>query len=103
MSSFLGFYIKLTLRAAGDCFVRELDFSRITLRLQERQDKKGGDVSDHTVAKLTGNTMEILRQGLVGIFRAGKTFCMVTNPRSEHSNHPTTQRRRWQCQQAQCQ
>jgi len=58
--------VKLTLRTAGDCVVRELEFSRITLRLQEKQDKKGGDVSDHTVGKLAGNTINILRRGLVG-------------------------------------
>ncbi|KAL8739134.1 MAG: hypothetical protein Q9181_000163 [Wetmoreana brouardii] len=45
----------------GDAFVRELDFSRITLRLTEKTDRKGeGEKSDTTTAKLTGSTMETL-------------------------------------------
>ncbi|KAL9600817.1 MAG: hypothetical protein Q9219_002955 [cf. Caloplaca sp. 3 TL-2023] len=45
----------------GDAFVRELDFSKITLRLREKTDKKGdGDKSDATTAKLTGSTMDTL-------------------------------------------
>ncbi|KAI4227769.1 MAG: hypothetical protein L6R40_008180 [Gallowayella cf. fulva] len=45
----------------GDAFVRELDFSKITLRLREKTDKKGEeDKSDTTTAKLTGSTMDTL-------------------------------------------
>ncbi|KAL8942831.1 MAG: hypothetical protein Q9216_001446 [Gyalolechia sp. 2 TL-2023] len=45
----------------GDAFVRELDFSKITLRLREKTDRKGdGDKSDSTTAKLTGSTMDTL-------------------------------------------
>ncbi|KAL8834449.1 MAG: hypothetical protein Q9170_003745 [Blastenia crenularia] len=45
----------------GDAFVRELDFSKITLRLKEKTDRKGdGDRSDSTTAKLTGSTMDTL-------------------------------------------
>ncbi|KAL8731971.1 MAG: hypothetical protein Q9166_003103 [cf. Caloplaca sp. 2 TL-2023] len=45
----------------GDAFVRELDFSKITLRLREKTDKKGEeDKSDTTAAKLTGSTMDTL-------------------------------------------
>ncbi|KAI4114736.1 MAG: hypothetical protein LQ345_004539 [Seirophora villosa] len=45
----------------GDAFVRELEFSRITLRLREKTDRKGdGDKSDSTIAKLTGSTMDTL-------------------------------------------
>jgi len=48
--------------------VRELDFSKITLRLQEKHDRKGGGAGGYTVGKLIGNTIDILRQGLVSIY-----------------------------------
>ncbi|KAL9583913.1 MAG: hypothetical protein Q9203_004883 [Teloschistes exilis] len=45
----------------GDAFVRELDFSKITLRLREKTDRKGeGEKGDNTMAKLTGGTAETL-------------------------------------------
>jgi Ca2+-dependent lipid-binding protein len=44
----------------GDCFIRELDFSRLSIRAR----KKGED-EDHTLAALTGNTMDTLKQCLV--------------------------------------
>ncbi|KAK5938244.1 Tricalbin-2 [Knufia obscura] len=44
----------------GDVFVRELDFSRITLRLVEKVDKDGDDGEDHVVAKLQGQTLQTL-------------------------------------------
>ncbi|KAL8858843.1 MAG: hypothetical protein Q9178_004647 [Gyalolechia marmorata] len=45
----------------GDAFVRELDFSKITLRLREKTDKRGEeDTLDTTTAKLTGSTMDTL-------------------------------------------
>ena len=44
--------------------VRELDISRITLRLMAKEDKKGGD-DEHVFAKLTGDTISILQQCLV--------------------------------------
>ncbi|GAB0139449.1 hypothetical protein EsHS_00000102 [Epichloe bromicola] len=43
----------------GDCVIRELDFSRITLKA-----RKKGDDKDQTLAQLTGNTMETLKQCL---------------------------------------
>lgn len=49
----------------GDCFVRELDFSKITLRIREKGESKGDEKKDHTVAKLTGNTLDTLKQCLV--------------------------------------
>lgn len=51
---------------AGDAMVRELDISRITLRLMEKEDKKGGD-DEHVFAKLSGDTLSILQQCLVRI------------------------------------
>ena len=51
---------------AGDAFIRELDVSRVTLRLNEKQDKKGeGDHDEHTIAKLHGNTIDVLQRCLV--------------------------------------
>ena len=57
---------KSTLDEIGDCFVRELDFSKITLRIREKGQNKGDD-SDHndTVAKLSGDTLVTLKQCLV--------------------------------------
>ena len=50
----------------GDAFVRELDFSKITLRLKEKQDKKGeGEKGDSTTAKLAGSTLDTLVRCLV--------------------------------------
>lgn len=56
-------------RSAGDAFVRELDVSKITLRLKEKQDKKGDNEhdNDHTIAKLQGNTLDVLQRCLVRI------------------------------------
>lgn len=51
---------------AGDAFVRELDVSRITVRLKEKQDKKGENDSETTLAKLEGSTLETLQRCLVG-------------------------------------
>ena len=51
---------------AGDAFIRELDVSRVTLRLNEKQDKKGdSDHDEHTIAKLHGNTIDVLQRCLV--------------------------------------
>jgi hypothetical protein len=44
--------------------IRELDFSKITLRLIERINKDGDGDEDHVIAKLTGNTIETLRKCL---------------------------------------
>lgn len=44
----------------GDCVIRELDFSRLTLRA-----RKKGDDDDQTLAYLAGNTAETLKQCLV--------------------------------------
>lgn len=46
--------------------VRELDSSKITIRLVEEIDSKGDDDNDkHVKAKLTGETLDVLRRGLV--------------------------------------
>jgi hypothetical protein len=47
--------------------IRELDFSKITLRIIEHVDKDGDDHEDHVIAKLTGNTVDTLRRALVSV------------------------------------
>ena len=44
--------------------VRELDFSKITLRIIEHINKDGDGDEDHVIAKLTGNTIDTLRRCL---------------------------------------
>ncbi|KAI8631767.1 C2 domain-containing protein [Xylariaceae sp. FL1651] len=49
----------------GDCFIRELEFSRLTLKVREKREKPGEDRDeDHTIARLTGNSLETLKQCL---------------------------------------
>lgn len=51
----------------GDAFVRELEFSNITLRLVDKENSKDSS-EDHTVAKLTGDTYSTLQRILVHLF-----------------------------------
>jgi len=53
-----------TFNETGDTVVRELDLSKITLRLVSEVDKKGDDGEEHVEGKLTGNTLEVLRRAL---------------------------------------
>ncbi|KAF1350242.1 C2 domain-containing protein [Delphinella strobiligena] len=48
----------------GDAMIRELDLSKITLRLVEEVDNRGEDDEKHVKAKLTGNTLDVLRRCL---------------------------------------
>ena len=49
----------------GDAFVRELDMSKITLRLTEKSDTKGSNEDqDHVISKLQGQTLPTLQQCL---------------------------------------
>ncbi|OAP56290.1 hypothetical protein AYL99_09469 [Fonsecaea erecta] len=48
----------------GDAMVREIEMSRITLRLTEKVDRTGKGDSDDIVAKLTGPTLSTLQQCL---------------------------------------
>ncbi|KFY82639.1 hypothetical protein V500_10413 [Pseudogymnoascus sp. VKM F-4518 (FW-2643)] len=49
----------------GDCFIRELEFSRLTIRLSKKGDVRGDDDDDdRIVASLTGNTMDTVKQCL---------------------------------------
>ena len=59
---------KSKLDEIGDCFVRELDFSKITLRIREKGKSKGEDKDQSdTIAKLTGDTLVTLKQCLVSL------------------------------------
>lgn len=49
----------------GDAMVRELDVSKITLRLKAKQDKKGEEHEESTIAKLQGQTLQTLQKCLV--------------------------------------
>jgi len=64
----------------GDCFVRELDFSKITLRIREKGEKIDEKKVD-TVAKLSGNTLDTLKQCLVSF---------STNSLKTHTDHLRT-------------
>ncbi|KAK3394449.1 C2 domain-containing protein [Podospora didyma] len=48
----------------GDCFIRELDFSKLTIKVCEKSDKQDDGGKQHTLARLTGNTVDTLRQCL---------------------------------------
>jgi Ca2+-dependent lipid-binding protein len=52
----------------GDCFIRELDFSRLTLKVREKGEKADGGEKDHTLSRLTGNTLDTLKQCLVSSY-----------------------------------
>ena len=45
--------------------VREVDLSRITVRLVEKVDKKGDGDDDHVVAKISSDLLPILQRCLV--------------------------------------
>lgn len=47
----------------GDCVIRELDFSRLTIKARRK-----GDDKDDDLAYLSGNTLETLKQCLVGFW-----------------------------------
>lgn len=52
----------------GDCFIRELEFSRLTLKVREKREKPGEERDEeHTVARLAGNTLDTLKQCLVSM------------------------------------
>ena len=69
----------------GDAFVRELDFSKITVRLREKTDKKGEeDTSDTTTAKLTGSTMDTLLRCLVGFQTLARFKLLLTSDPTQH-------------------
>ncbi|KAK4220245.1 tricalbin-3 [Rhypophila decipiens] len=48
----------------GDCFVRELEFSKLTIKVSEKSDKQEEAGKQHTLARLTGGTLDTLQQCL---------------------------------------
>jgi len=57
---------QFTFNETGDAMIRELDLSKITLRLVAKEDKRGEGENDHTIkAKVTGETINVLRNALV--------------------------------------
>jgi Ca2+-dependent lipid-binding protein len=81
---------KTNLDEIGDCFVRELDFSKITLRLREKGDSKGDEKKDSTIAKLTGSTLDTLKQCLVSDISG--CYHLSTNQDIEQPHHSQAQR-----------
>lgn len=62
----------------GDCFIRELEFSKLTIKVKEKGGKPGDDDKhDHTLARLTGNTLDTLKQCLVGIEPSLLILCVL--------------------------
>ncbi|KKA28172.1 hypothetical protein TD95_004224 [Thielaviopsis punctulata] len=54
----------VTFEEIGDCVVRELDFSRLTLRVISKSDVDGEIDHEDNLAQLSGNTMDTLKQCL---------------------------------------
>lgn len=48
----------------GDCFIRELDFSKLTLAIRAKNEESAEGAEEHTLARLSGNTLETLKQCL---------------------------------------
>lgn len=86
---------------AGDAFVRELDVSRITLRLVEKEDKKGDQESEGILAKLQGSTLDILQRCLVG-FATSNLFKLLLTVDSVQTHGASAERLRWINQQNHC-
>lgn len=64
----------------GDCFIRELEFSKLTIKVKEKGGKPGDDDKhDHVLARLTGNTLDTLKQCLVSSRNQIVVFRSLTN------------------------
>jgi hypothetical protein len=68
--------------------VRELDFSKITLRIIEHIDNRGDGDDDHVIAKLTGNTLDTLRNCLVSLERYFAVRVTLTVLVHTYTAHP---------------
>lgn len=55
----------LTFPPASDAMIRELDQSKLSLRLVEHTEKEGKSESDHSIARLSGPTLSTLQSSLV--------------------------------------
>jgi len=73
----------------GDCFVRELEFSKLTIKISEKSDKQEESGKQHTLARLTGATLDTLQQCLVSTLAGLFYLYMFSNLlRTEQPNHP---------------
>ena len=63
---------------AGDAMVREVDLSRITVRLVEKVDKKGDGDEDHVISKLSGDLLPVLQRCLVRSFGRSSRWMLTT-------------------------
>lgn len=67
----------------GDCFIRELEFSKLTIIIKEKGGKSGDDgKNDHTLARLTGNTLDTLKQCLVSLISLIYGFHLLMSHRT---------------------
>lgn len=73
----------------GDAFVRELEFSKLTLRLVDKENARD-DSNEHTVAKLSGDTFTTLQRILVRAFSS-----RLHNPTLSPLTVCSTTRRNW--------
>lgn len=89
----------LTSRPVGDAFVRELEFSKITLRLVDKTDKKGDEEHEHAIAKLSGPTLATLQQCLVSNL-SNPLFGCLTNIVQVQTYRVDSQVTRWCRQQS---
>jgi Ca2+-dependent lipid-binding protein len=71
----------------GDCFIRELEFSKLTIKVSEKADKPGERSKEHTLARLTGNTLDTLKQCLVSEHIIP---CQILPHANRRQNNPTT-------------
>lgn len=55
-----------TFNEIGDCFIRELEFSKLHVKISEKSDKQGEDNKQNVLARLSGNSIDVLKQCLVG-------------------------------------
>ena len=87
-------------RIVGDAFVRELEFSKVTLRLREHG--KDGDEEDEILGRLTGSTLETVKQCLVCSSRSpGTGVRLLIRAKIEQPDYPFSQRQRRRNQQGQ--
>lgn len=68
----------------GDCFIREIEFSRLTLKIRSKNRNVEGNEKDkdNTIARLQGNTLDTLKQCLV----SGSAYGISLSPHSSDAN-----------------
>lgn len=79
----------------GDCFIRELEFSKLTIVVSERTDKDNdAHKQQHTLARLSGNTLDTLKQCLVSDDMFTLAGCKLTTTEQPHRPQDEGRRRR---------